>query len=298
MNPVITPQIPQDFEAYYCFRWEMLRKPWQQLRGSEVDDLELQSCHRMIRDEKTNQVIAVGRIHFIDQYTAQIRYMAVSEERQGQGLGKRIIESLEAIALERGAHKIELNAREVAQDFYIALGYKVIKKAHVLYDNIQHFLMTKKIIQTVGANDELVEQLQQTWHETIPLSKAMNIQASFYDEYKFVTSCEPTFNKNLHNTMFAGSIYTLATLTGWGWMYLRLAKENRQGDIVLATADIKYLKPLAGPGQAIVTSDDVAGDLSPMDNDRHGKLNIKVSVYCGDTLCAIFQGKFVAIVTK
>ncbi len=296
MNPIITPKTREEFDAYYCFRWEMLRKSWQQARGSERDELELQSCHRMILDVKTNQVIAVGRIHFVDQYTAQIRYMAVSESYQGQGLGRRVIASLEAIAIERGAQVINLNAREAAQNFYSVLGYSLIEKTHLLYGKVQHYLMTKTLIQPIGANHKLVERLQQTWHETIPMSQAMKIQACFYDEHKFVTNCDPLFSKNLHNTMFAGSIYTLATLTGWGWMYLRLAKEKRIGDIVLAEADIKYLKPVSGPGQAIITLDDVEGDLSSMDNGRHGKLQTTINVYCGDTLCAVFKGKFVAIV--
>jgi thioesterase domain-containing protein len=296
MNQVITPQTPEEFDAYYCFRWEMLRKPWQQARGSEVDELEQQSCHRMIVDEKTNQVLAVGRIHFVDQFTAQIRYMAVSEKCQGKGLGRRIIESLEAIAIERGSIIIHLNAREVAQHFYLALGYTLVKKSHLLYGDVQHYLMTKPLNQRSNAHCNLTRKLQQTWHDTIPMSQAMNIQACFYNEHKLITNCDPSFNKNLHNTMFAGSIYTLATLTGWGWMFLSLAKEERQGDIVLADASIKYLKPIAGPGQAVITTEDVKGDLSSMDSGRHGKLQTTVKVYCGDTLCAVFHGKYVAMV--
>lgn len=294
MNVVITPQSPREFEAYYRFRWQMLRAPWQQVEGSEKDELEQQACHRMIVDHNSNEVLAVGRVHFVDQDTAQIRYMAVTKVHQKQGFGRSIVQALEQEAIERGCQLIQLNARAEAIQFYQALGYNMIQKTHVLYGEIQHYLMTKQLNTTSTVTDDAVSELQNTWHSTIPLSQAMNINACYFDGQKFITSCDPLFNKNLHNTMFAGSIYTLATLTGWGWMYLQLKHANIDGDIVLANAEIKYLKPLAGMGYAMVEQTQVQGDLSPMANGRHGKMTIQVHVLCGDQICATFTGQFVA----
>ncbi|WP_286264325.1 bifunctional GNAT family N-acetyltransferase/hotdog fold thioesterase [Thalassotalea atypica] len=295
MNLVITPQSQEELNAYYLFRWQQLRAPWQQPQGSEKDELESQALHRMIIDQDTKSVIAVARLHFDDQFTAQVRYVAVDGGQQGKGIGRILMDELEKVARERGITSVNLNAREVSLAFYQALGYQLIEKSHLLYGEIQHFLMSKSLEASEAIEQSLANTLQEIWHETIPLSKAMNLNACYYDRKKFITSCDPQFNKNLHNTMFAGSIYTLATLTGWGWVYFQLQHLALDADIVLADANIRYLRPVSGAGHGVVTAEEVKGDLTPIENGRHGKMNITVHIYCGESLCAVFTGKYVAI---
>lgn len=40
MFQVSTPQSSEDWQAYYQLRWQVLRAPWGEPRGSEQDDLE------------------------------------------------------------------------------------------------------------------------------------------------------------------------------------------------------------------------------------------------------------------
>lgn len=135
------PQTEQEWDQYYDLRWRVLRQPWQQPRGSEKDELENSSVHRLaISDSK---VIAVGRLHFTENNTAQIRYMAVDPEFQRQGIGQMILQSLEKAAREKNSKCIELNARESALNFYQHQQYKLIEPAHTLYQTIKHFKMKK-----------------------------------------------------------------------------------------------------------------------------------------------------------
>jgi len=298
MNQIITPKSQQEFSAYYDFRWALLRAPWQHAKGSEQDELELQSFHRMMIDSQTDDVIAVARLHFVDQFTAQIRYMVVDENQQGKGMGRQILEHLEQLAVSIGAKSITLNARDNAVQFYQSCGYELGDKTHLLYKKIQHFSMTKLLSKPEALKPPELNQLQATWHDTIPLSKAMNIAICSYDKKQLITHSDPVFNKNLHNTMFAGSIYSLATLSGWGWVYMQLQEQNLGGDIVLAEGNIKYRKPISGPGYAVVESENVDGDLSVLSQGRHGKMKILVNLYCGDLLCATFNGKYVVIAEK
>ena len=54
---ILQPETPEDFEKYFELRWRILRKPWNQPRGSEVDMEEDFSYHIMaLQDE---QVIGV-----------------------------------------------------------------------------------------------------------------------------------------------------------------------------------------------------------------------------------------------
>ena len=142
---IIEPKFPAEFEKYYALRYEVLRKPWGQPKGSERDNGDEKSLHRMIIDESNGKVIAVGRLQFNTDEEAQIRYMAVSDEYQRKGYGNIIIKALEGIAKEKGCRNIILQARENALKFYSKNGYEIIEKSYLLFDEIQHWLMGKEI---------------------------------------------------------------------------------------------------------------------------------------------------------
>ena len=92
------PKSKKDIDAYYFFRWKILRKPLGQLLGSEKDDYEKKSFHLMMVN-KSNDILAVGRIHIVNNVSnplvAQIRYMAVKNECVRLGFGTMILKSLE-----------------------------------------------------------------------------------------------------------------------------------------------------------------------------------------------------------
>ena len=142
---IIEPKSTEEFRKYYKLRYEVLRKPLGQPLGSEKDDREETSIHRMIIDEKTEETLAVGRLQLNSEDEAQIRYMAVADELQGQGIGSQIISSLEDIARGNGSKQMILQARGNALQFYQNNGYKVVKKTHLLFDEIQHWLMRKEL---------------------------------------------------------------------------------------------------------------------------------------------------------
>ena len=142
---IIEPNSSAEFEQYYNLRYEVLRKPWFQPKGSEKDDGDKSSIHRMIIDESNGKAVAVGRLQFNTSEEAQIRYMAVSDNYQLKGYGNIIVKTLEDIALNKGIRNIILQARGNALKFYWKNGYEIIEKSYLLFDEIQHWLMVKKI---------------------------------------------------------------------------------------------------------------------------------------------------------
>lgn len=141
---IYSPDTVQDLEDYYQLRWQLLRKAWQQPKGSEKDELEAESYHLLVRDN-ANRAIGVGRLHFISDTEAQIRYMAVVDNYQQQGIGRAIVRALEQYAAANNAKKIILHARENAVGFYEKIGYRVVEKSHLLYDVIQHYRMIREL---------------------------------------------------------------------------------------------------------------------------------------------------------
>ncbi|MBR9728105.1 thioesterase domain-containing protein [Shewanella intestini] len=141
---------------------------------------------------------------------------------------------------------------------------------------------------------QLLQQLQQTWYDTIPLSQFMQVKPiSFIDKQLCVTApLSP--NINLHQTMFAGSIYTLMTLTGWGLVWLTLQKKNIIGDIVLADASIKYHQPVSEDAIAKV-SWPLDTQVDALGRGKRIRVNLNVELICKGKVCVSFTGRYVCL---
>ncbi|MCU0435322.1 MAG: GNAT family N-acetyltransferase [Bacteroidia bacterium] len=142
MYQIISPSTPEEFDRYFSLRYDVLRAPWQQPRGSEKDSEEDHSTHAMLTDE-TGQCIAVGRLQQNSAEEGQIRFMAVHPNWQGKGLGKLVLRHLETEARKLGLQRIVLQARENALNFYLSEGYANTGASFKLWDIIQHYKMEK-----------------------------------------------------------------------------------------------------------------------------------------------------------
>jgi N-acetylglutamate synthase-like GNAT family acetyltransferase len=138
------PESEQEWEAYFKLRWQILRAPWNQPPGSEKDELETSAWHFAAFIDN-HKLIATGRLHKTNKTDGQIRYMAVSETYQSQGIGCQILKALESQARQEGLNKILLNARESAVGFYQKQGYQVAGREHTLFGSIHHFRMEKSL---------------------------------------------------------------------------------------------------------------------------------------------------------
>jgi predicted GNAT family N-acyltransferase len=141
---VTSPQSKQDYDKYYQLRWEILRKPWAQPKGSEVTKDEDSCIHAMVLAD-SGEITGVARLQFNSPQTAQVRFVAVASEAQGKGVGKLLMTYLERIAKEKGAQEVVLDARENAVPFYKKINYLIIEKTYLLFDEIQHYRMVKKL---------------------------------------------------------------------------------------------------------------------------------------------------------
>ena len=295
---LICPTTPAEWQDYYQFRWQQLRAPWQQPPGSEQDEHEEQATHRMIVDEH-HQVLAVGRLHQLDAVSGQIRYMAVSEAHQGQQLGRRLLRALEQQAYQAGYRQLQLNARESAVGFYRKLGYQERSEAPTQF-GIGHKRMEKSWRLTGSAEQwqGWCQQLQQNWQQQIPLSDFMQLTIARFDGTELRCEAPLAPNINLHGTMFAGSIYSLATLTGWGLLHLQLQSLALEADLVLADASIRYRRPVKYQPQARCSLINATGDLQALQGQQHASQHHLVEIYSGDKVAAVFEGHYKALVKR
>jgi GNAT superfamily N-acetyltransferase len=135
------PNSPEEWDSYFNLRYEVLRAPWNQPRGSERNEGDASAEHFAFFENE--QIIGVGRLDFTENLGSQIRFMAVDDRYQGKGIGRQLMEHMEETARNKGCKETILHAREIALPFYEKLGYRSIEKSHLLFGEIQHYLMNK-----------------------------------------------------------------------------------------------------------------------------------------------------------
>jgi ribosomal protein S18 acetylase RimI-like enzyme len=144
--PVSAPQTPAEWAAYYRLRYTVLREPRGQPEGTErADDDQAPTTIHALLLSPAGQALGVGRLHPSGLGQGQVRFMAVSPAAQGQGIGRQVLEYLEAAARQQHLTEIVLHAREQAVPFYERLGYAVVAPSHTLFGTVPHFLMSKSL---------------------------------------------------------------------------------------------------------------------------------------------------------
>lgn len=280
-------------EAYFHFRWLHLREPWNFPPGSERDEYEQISEHRIIVNDD-GHIVACGRVHLNTAEEAQIRHIAVSPQYRHKRLGQLIMSELEQVAMELGATRAITNSRETSVAFFSACGFCSEGEAANELGMLKRLQMVKRFDDKNSPlrHPDWCAELQKTWEETIPISHHMGIKLHRYTGYQLEVVSSLNKNINIHGTMFAGSIFSLSTLTGWGLIYLQLKKRGLQGEIVLGDGDIHYHKPVTSNPKAICDITDMSGTFDKLERGKKCPFDIKVNVFDGDNPVAEFEGKY------
>ena len=145
------------------------------------------------------------------------------------------------------------------------------------------------------------QQLEQLIHNTIPLGKFMGLQVlDLTDNLIKLEAPVADNNINIHGTGFAGSIYSMCALTAWGFMHMRVLKENITADVVIARGEIRYLSPVK---EKITCECDVEENHYNEFHQRmlkQGKASIPVAVNVleGVHLRAVLEARMSVIITS
>ncbi|MCP4490224.1 MAG: hypothetical protein GY820_23335 [Gammaproteobacteria bacterium] len=135
-------------------------------------------------------------------------------------------------------------------------------------------------------------ELQEKIRATIPLSEAMQFEIAELDINSIRVQAPLAPNVNIHGTGFAGSIYSMAVLSGWALCRHIMSVYDLDGDLVVGKAEIKY--------RSAVTDDIDCYCSVPEQTRQHfvdsfkssGKARLKLKVTVGDLESAILSGDF------
>ncbi len=141
-------------------------------------------------------------------------------------------------------------------------------------------------------------ELQQLLYKEIPITQALQIQVDNLTSNSIQVSAPFEANKNIHNTAFAGSIYTTATLAGWSLVTHLVQQRERRGSVVLASATIRYSKPINGDIVAsckIADPDIIEHFLKRFDSRGRGRLSLEIDVIEAGESKATMQADFAVL---
>ncbi len=142
------------------------------------------------------------------------------------------------------------------------------------------------------------KQLEQLLHQEIPITQALAIEVLELEQKNILVKAPFDQNKNIHNTAFAGSIYTTATLAGWSLLTNYLKINDLPGSVVLASAEIKYQKPVNGDIIAscqLPNTDELSQFHQQLTKKKRGRLTLEIAVTEEEKIKAKFIGQFAVV---
>ena len=133
-------------------------------------------------------------------------------------------------------------------------------------------------------------------HAKIPLTRAMGVRVAADDCGAFVVTAPVALNYNHLHTAFGGSINAVATLAGYGLLWLELRGEAAH--VVIAESSIRFLQPVREMIRAVCATPDaqqVDAFRSTLRANGKAKMTLHVLVEERGRVAAEFQATFVAL---
>jgi thioesterase domain-containing protein len=151
------------------------------------------------------------------------------------------------------------------------------------------------ILGAVQNFDALAVELQSTWYREIPLTAALAIEVIGCSPYEISVRAPIAANRNLHGTVFAGSLYSVCVLTGWGMAWLALRQRDLAGSIVIADSRIQYRKGVAGDFVCTCRATAEAQEASLARFEAEGRASVPLvcTIDLGGRTAVSFEGDYV-----
>ena len=141
---IVTNPTPEEMQQAFDLRIRVFVHEQAVPLEEEFDGLDDQAAHVIIFDE-ADRAVGTGRMLIRDQ-VAKMQRITVDASCRGQGVGRQVMEGLEALAIDAGARIARLDAQTRVIGFYESLGYFAYGDLH-LDANILHRWMDKALIE-------------------------------------------------------------------------------------------------------------------------------------------------------
>lgn len=134
-------QPPKPFEDAMHIRRIVFQKGQRISEKDDFDGNDDTATHIVVYHKE--QPVGTGRLRKVNEDTVKIERVAVLEAMRGRGIGKLIMQTLDAHAASMGTQRATLDAQTHAKAFYESLGYQAEGEAFEEV-GMPHIVMTKQ----------------------------------------------------------------------------------------------------------------------------------------------------------
>jgi predicted N-acetyltransferase YhbS len=139
------PTTKEDFKAYYALRYHVERESSGQAKGTEKDDFEPLGIHFMAVDNQNETVVGVVRLLEKEPGEGQLSHLAVHEDWERQGIGRKLVEAVEAEARRLGYQRLGGMSHQSTTEYFKKLGFQVKGMHTNPFGNVQLTWMEKDL---------------------------------------------------------------------------------------------------------------------------------------------------------
>ncbi|HAR30771.1 MAG TPA: hypothetical protein DCR65_04555 [Gammaproteobacteria bacterium] len=141
--------------------------------------------------------------------------------------------------------------------------------------------------------DARLRALEARWHAEIPISAVMGIRVLGFDGAELTTAAPLARNVNVHGTAFAGSQFSVASLCGWGQIWLQLAARDWAGSIVFVGGDIRCLVPVDADMEARCQwTASAEAAFAALEREYRARVLLDVELTVAGQVAASFSGEY------
>ncbi len=144
--------------------------------------------------------------------------------------------------------------------------------------------------------DNALRAAEKFFHERIPLTRAMGLRVVSDQAHGFALEAPVALNYNHLHTAFGGSINAVATLAGYGFLWLALKDEAVH--VVVGSSSIRFLQPVRESIRAVCLEplpSELAVFHERLRDNGKARITLRVRVEEREILAAEFEGVFVAL---
>lgn len=131
-----------EYQQMVKLREDVLRKPLG--LGFVPEELDTEKANLLIGAFEEDQMLGCCMLVEERPGTVRLRQMAVSNDLQGKGIGRALMNFAENIARDQGYRILSMHARKNAIGFYEKMGYRVASEEFTEV-TIPHYVMEKEL---------------------------------------------------------------------------------------------------------------------------------------------------------
>lgn len=131
-----------EYQQMVKLREDVLRKPLG--LGFVPEELNTEKANLLIGAFEEDQMLGCCMLVEERPGTVRLRQMAVSNDLQGKGIGRALMNFAENIARDQGYRILSMHARKNAIGFYEKMGYRVASEEFTEV-TIPHYVMEKEL---------------------------------------------------------------------------------------------------------------------------------------------------------